>query len=103
MAQVTQAGGQTEPARSRAMLFGVPIGELGWFASLLIGAALGFCAFFLATFAGIVSIMIYNSVTHANVDLADSYMRGGIPAGVIVLLLAWGYLGKLWVSRITAR
>ena len=42
-------------------LFGVPIGDLGWFASLLMGTATGFAAFFAGTFLGIVGIMIYNS------------------------------------------
>lgn len=85
------------------MLFGVPIGEFGWFASLLIGAASGFVAFFLATFMGIFGILIYNAATHQNVDLALSYRYGGIPVGVLVLVLAWGYLGMLWVRRITRK
>ena len=31
-------------------LFGAPVGDLGWFASLLMGTATGFAAFFAATF-----------------------------------------------------
>jgi len=100
MTQATQAHGQMEPTHSRATLFGAPVGELGLFASLLIGTATGFCAFFLTTFVGIVGIMVYNTTTHHNVDYAYSYMRGGLFVGVPVLLLAWGYLGKLWISRV---
>jgi hypothetical protein len=86
---------------AKANLFGVPMGDLGWFASLLMGAAVGFSAFFAATFLGIFGIMIYNSTTHQNVDLALSYQRGGLIVGVVTLLAAWGYLGTLWVKRIT--
>jgi H+/Cl- antiporter ClcA len=84
-------------------LFGVPVGDLGWFASLLMGTATGFAAFFAATFAGIISILIYNSATHRNVDYSYSYLRVGLPAGVLVLAVALGYLGMLWVRRITRR
>lgn len=77
------------------------MGDLGWFASLLIGAAVGFSGFFAATFLGIFGILIYNSTTHQNVDLALSYQRGGLIVGVVTLLTAWGYLGTLWVKRIT--
>lgn len=86
---------------AKANLFGVPLGDLGWFASVLMGAAIGFSAFFAATFVGIVGITIYNSTAHQNVDLALSYQRGGLIVGVITLLVAWGYLGTLWVKRIT--
>lgn len=88
---------------SKATLFGAPIGDLGWFASLLIGAAAAFSAFFLATLLGIVGILIFNAETHRTVDLALSYRRGGVVVGITVLLLAWGYLGTLWVRRITRK
>lgn len=87
----------------KTTLFGVPLGDLGWFSSLLIGAASGFVAFFLATFLGIFGILIYNLATHRNVDLSLSYRYGGITFGALVLLLAWGYLGTLWVRRITRK
>ncbi len=92
---------QTQEAK--ANLFGVPMGDLGWFASLLMGAAVGFSAFFAATFVGIFGILIYNSTTNQNVDLALSYARGGLTVGVITLMAAWGYLGTLWVKRITRK
>jgi hypothetical protein len=88
--------------RERGSLFGIPLGGLGLFSSLLIGAATAFMAFFAATFAGIVGIMIYNSTTHHSVDYALSYERGGLIAGALTLVLAWGYLGTQWVRRITS-
>jgi predicted branched-subunit amino acid permease len=82
-------------------LFGVPVGDLGWFASLLVSAALGFSAFFAATFLGIVYVMVRNSSSHATLDYSLSYMFIGLPVGILVLLISLGYLGTLWVRRIT--
>jgi len=84
-------------------LFGVPIGDLGWFASLLMGTATGFAAFFAATFLGIAGILVYNSSTHRNIDFAYSYLRVGLPVGLLALVAALSYLGTLWVRRIARR
>jgi hypothetical protein len=92
-------GGQN----GRGHLFGIPMGDLGWFASLLMGAATGFAAFFAGTFAGIVGIMLYNSTGHGPLDYAYSYTRVGLPIGLLVLATAWAYLGTLWVRRQTGR
>jgi hypothetical protein len=80
-------------------LFGIPLGELGWFSCLLIGTAAGFIGFFAGTFLGIVGILVYNTVTHGAVDFAYSYRRVGLPVGVGVMVLSLGYLGTLWVKR----
>jgi hypothetical protein len=80
-------------------VLGAPVGDLGWFASLLMGTAAGFAAFFAATFCAIISILIYNSVTHHAVDFALSYRRVGLPVGVVVLAVSLSYLGTLWVRR----
>jgi len=37
------------------------------------------------------------------VDYAYSYIRVGLPVGVLVLAAALGYLGTLWVRRMTRR
>lgn len=103
MAQITQISGESPVVNSRATLFGAPIGELGWFASLLMGTAAGFVAFFLATFVGIVGIMIYNAAFHGKADYALSYTHGGLVVGSVVLLASWLYLGRLWVARITSK
>ena len=76
-------------------LFGVPLGNLGWFA--------GFMAFFAATFCAIVFILVYNSALHGAIDFALSYRRVGLPAGLLVLAIAIGYLGMLWCKRIFRR
>jgi hypothetical protein len=92
----TQAGTRTIGG---GYLFGVPVGDLGWFASLLMGVASGFVAFFIGTFLGIVGIAIFNGVTHREADLSWSYKGFGLTAGVVVMALALGYLGMLWVRR----
>lgn len=86
-------------ANPQPTLFGAPIGDLGWFASLLMGTATGFAAFFLATFVGIVGILLINSTTHHTMDFAWSYTRLGLPVGLLVLVVALSYLGTLWVRR----
>jgi len=80
-------------------IFGVPVGGMGWFASLLMGVASGFMAFFAATFLAIVAVLFYNSVWHGSVDFAATYRVVGLPVGLVVMVLALGYLGTLWVKR----
>ena len=80
-------------------VFGIPVGDLGWFACLLMGVASGFAAFFAATFCAIFVILIWNSATHKTVDFALSYRVIGFPAGVTVLVVAYGFLGTMWVRR----
>lgn len=100
---MTQASQDANSTPHRAIgagyLFGVPIGDLGWLTSLIMGTAVGFAAFFAATFCSIVGILIYNSATHHAVDYALSYRRIGLPVGVVVLVLALAYLGTLWARR----
>ena len=92
-----------EQPQSRATIFGAPIGELGLFTSILFGGVLGFAAFFVTTFIGIVTILFYNSSGHAPMNFAYSYLRFGMPVGIVVAVVVWAYLGRLWVARITAR
>jgi hypothetical protein len=46
---------------------------------------------------------VYNSSGHKAVDYSYSYLRVGLPVGLVVLVGALGYLGMLWVRRITRR
>jgi hypothetical protein len=80
-------------------LFGVPLGDLGWFTSLLMSFAIGFAAFFAATFFAIFGVLIYNTATHHAVDFSLTYRFVGLPVGAVVLALALAYLGTLWVRR----
>lgn len=80
-------------------LFGVPIGDLGWFTSLIMSIASGFVAFFAATFLAIVSILLLNSFAQKSIDFTLSYRDIGLPIGLAVLLIALIYLGTLWAKR----
>jgi len=100
MAHVSQHGSSTSPGRSGpGYLFGIPLGDLGWFTSLVMSFALGFAAFFAATFFAIFGVLIYNTAAHRAVDFALTYKRVGLPVGLLVLVGALGYLGTLWVRR----
>lgn len=100
---MTQASQRESSASPRTVgagyLFGVPLGDLGWFTSLLMSFALGFAAFFAATFCAIIGILFYDTATHHAVDFALTYKRVGLPVGLLVLVTALGYLGSLWVRR----
>lgn len=80
-------------------LFGIPIGGLGWFATLLMGGAAGFAAFFAGTFLGILGIMLTNAIGHTAIDYADAYRWVGFPLGILVLLFALSLLITLRVRR----
>jgi hypothetical protein len=100
MAHGPQTGSSTSPRTiGSGYLFGVPVGDLGWFTSLVMSVALGFLAFFAATFCAIVSILFYNTATHRAVDFALTYKRVGFPVGVLILVVSLGYLGTLWTRR----
>jgi hypothetical protein len=100
MSHVSQHGSSISPRTvGSGYLFGVPLGDLGWFTTLLMSLAMGFAAFFAATFCAIVGLLLYNTVTHRTVDFALTYKRAGLPVGVLVLVVTLGYLGTLWVRR----
>lgn len=86
-------------ARRDGVLFGIPLGDLGWFQSLLMGVATGMAAFFLATFLAIVVLLFYTSITHKTPDFALAYKVVGLPVGAVVMVLALGFLGVQWSKR----
>lgn len=99
---MTSVPGTVGPARSapgEVYLFGIPIGGLGWFATLLIGTAAGFAAFFGGTFLGIVGIMLANAARHSAIDYADAYRWIGFPLGLVVLSLSLAFLIALRIRR----
>jgi len=86
-------------ARRDGVLFGIPLGDLGWFSSLLMGLATGMAAFFLTTFCAIVAMLTYMATTHRQVDFSLTYRRAGLPVGAVVMALALSYLGVQWSRR----
>jgi hypothetical protein len=84
-------------------LFGIPLGNLGFFGTMLIALASGFLTFFATTFCAIFGILFYNMATHGTIDYALSYRWVGLPVGLLVLAFSSVYLGRLWIRRITRR
>lgn len=83
--------------------FGIPLGDLGWFATLVMSVALGAAAFFVATFVAIFALLFTSGATHHAANYALSYRRVGMPVGLVVGVLTLLYLGTLWMRRITRR
>ena len=79
--------------------FGIPYGDFGLFATLLISLALGFMTFFAVTFVSIFGILIFNATTHHAVDLSHAYKYIALPAGCFVLGLSLVILGSVWLRR----
>jgi hypothetical protein len=75
------------------------MGDLGWFATLLMSFAMGFAAFFAATFFAIFGVLFYNTATHHAVDFSLTYRWVGLPVGVLVLVVCLAYLSTMWVRR----
>ena len=80
-------------------LFGIPVGDFGVFASLLLSFSLGFASFFGATYIAIFALLFYNQGGHHNVNYADTYKFFGLPVGLGVLLLSLIFFGFLWIRR----
>ncbi len=83
-------------------VFGAPVQDLGFFATLIMGLAAGFITFFAATFVGIVAVMVLNSAGHP-ADYTISYRLIGLPCGVLMAVVSLAYLGTFWVKRITRK
>jgi len=96
---VQDLGAARAAAARRGMLFGIPLGELGWFQSLLMGTATGFAVFFLTTFLSILTILVLNTAGHKAIDFAVSYRDIALPAGLTALAFAYSYLGFQWIRR----
>ena len=80
-------------------MFGIPLGDLGLFSSLLMAFAFGFMVFFATCFVAIMTLLFYNTAGHHAVDMADSYRYVAFPAGLVALGFALVLLLGLWVRR----
>jgi len=91
-------GAARAAAARRGMLFGIPLGELGWFQSILMATAAGFFCFFFSCFCAIVVMLAMRFAGH-DIDFAKSYRDIAFPIGVAALAISYLYLGQLWVRR----
>lgn len=87
---------QTRPHGNGSFL-GFPLEGFGLFQSLLLAFASAFFTFFFTTCLSIFALLAWNLIGHHSVNFADTYLYVGLPAGVIVLLIALPLFGTLWV------
>jgi succinate dehydrogenase hydrophobic anchor subunit len=85
----------TQPAK----LLGIPLGDFGFFSSLLLSLASGFVTFFASLFLAIISLLVWNTLGHHQVDYSDSYRYVAFPLGVIVLVCALVFFTGTWLRR----
>ncbi len=77
-------------------IFGAPVKDFGFFGCVLISLATAMMGFLCATFIGIFAMMIAGQRS----DLSRSYKWGGLPFGLLVLVLVGGYLFTFWSKRV---
>lgn len=90
MAQTAQAG------RSKTV-FGFPLEGFGLFQSLLLAFASAFLTFFATTCVAIFTLLAWNVLGGHSVSYVDTYRYIGLPAGVLVLVIALPLFLALWV------
>ncbi|HUZ96531.1 MAG TPA: hypothetical protein VMU57_16645 [Edaphobacter sp.] len=98
---LTSQNGTLESPRAfgSGYLFGIPLGDLGFFTTLIMSTAVGFAAFFAATFCAIFVLLFDKAATGRMPDFTITYKFVGLPVGIAVLVLTLAYLGTLWIKR----
>lgn len=77
---------------------GFPLEGFSLFQSLLLCFASAFLAFFLMTMLAIFALLGWNLIGHHTVNYADSYLYVGLPAALLVLLIALPVFATLWIK-----
>jgi hypothetical protein len=77
---------------------GFPLEGFGFLTSLLLAVSSGVLAFSVATGLAIFALLIWNLGLHHNVNFAFSYLYVGLPTALVVLTIAFGVFGTLWVK-----
>jgi hypothetical protein len=80
-----------------ARIFGFPLEGFSLFQSLLLAFASAFLTFFSTTCAAIFALLAWNLVGGHSVSYTDTYLYVGLPAGVLVLVVALPLFLALWV------
>jgi hypothetical protein len=83
--------------RRSGRIFGFPLQGFGLFTSLLLALASAFLTFFATTTVAIFSLLAWNVFGHHTIDYADSYRYIGLPAAIVVLVIALPLFGALWL------
>lgn len=83
--------------RRSGKFLGFPLEGFGLFQSLLLAFASAFFTFFATTCIAIFALLIWNAGAAHKINFADSYLYVGLPAGVLVLLVALPLFGTFWI------
>ena len=78
-------------------LFGFPLDGFGLFSSLLLAFASAFFTFFATTCIAIFSLLAWNLLGGHTVNYADSYLYAGLPAALLVLVIALPVMLTIWL------
>ena len=89
---------QSTMRQDGAKFLGFPLEGFGLFTSLLLAFAAAFFTFFASTFLAIISLLVWNQILGHNVDYADTYLYVGLPAGLVMLMVALPVFGTLWIK-----
>jgi uncharacterized membrane protein len=87
------------PVPHPSKVFGIPLGDMGFFHSLLIACIFAVMAFFATCFVAILGLLVYNEAGHHAVDMADVYIYAAAPVGLVALIVALAVLMGFWVRR----
>ena len=83
--------------RRPGTVFGFPLEGFGFFTGLLLSFAAAFLTFFAVTCVSIFAFLAWNLIGHHTVNYANTYRYAGLPAGLLVLIVALPYFGTLWL------
>lgn len=78
-------------------VLGFPLEGFGLFQSLLLSFAAAFFTFFATTCIAIFALLGWNLLGGHSVNFADTYRYVGLPAGLVVLVVALPYFLVLWI------
>jgi hypothetical protein len=92
---MTQSATTQHPAGGTFL--GFPLAGFSFFQSMLLAFASAFFTFFATTCIAIFSLLAWNLIGGHTVNYADSYLYIGLPASLLVLIIALPLFGALWV------
>lgn len=88
---------QIAQGRQGKTVLGFPLEGFSLFQSLLLAFAAAFLTFFATTCVSIFTLLGWNVLGGHSVSYVDTYRYIGLPAGVLVLLVAIPFFLALWV------
>jgi hypothetical protein len=92
---------QRTQGRPGKTVLGFPLEGFGFFQSLLLAVASAFLTFFAATCLSIFALLGWNVLGGHTVSYVDTYRYVGLPAGVLVLIVALPFFLVLWARAKT--